>query len=175
MSKIYQEKLISCVFAKNYIKPIKDSSLCALEDNGVIRKPEINEYTTIITPNLHQGSETIYNEQRIIDEGLINMLNEFHYENETSKHKQSVLNEKLRIEEIERTKQEEMKKIEDEKKRKIEEREKRRYAKEIGEISKMIYEMLYDKIFTDDVGGDVQNPPIEGAEGGEMPQVQPVE
>lgn len=175
MSKIYQEKLISCVFAKNYINPIKNSVLSTLEDNGVIRKPEINEYTTIISPNLHQGSEMIYNEQRIIDEEIINMLNGIYCETETSKHKQSVLNEKLRLEEIERVKHEEIKKIEDEKLHKIEEREKRRYAKEIGEISKMIYEMLYDKIFTDDVGGDVQNPPIEGAEGGEMPQVQPVE
>ena len=175
MSKIYQEKLISCVFSKNYIQPIKDNVLHTLNDNGVIRKPEINEYTTIITPNLQKGAEDVYNEQYIIEQEIMQLMNNMYYDNEKEKHKQSVLNEQRRLEEIERVKQEEVKRIENEKQQKIEAREKKRYAKEIDEVTKMIYEMLYERLFSDNIGGDNQGQQGEGAEGGEMPQVQPVE
>ena len=50
MAKIYQKKLISTVFAKNYLKNLKAKTLQDLEEKGVLRKKEKNEYHTKITP-----------------------------------------------------------------------------------------------------------------------------
>ena len=59
MGKIYQQKLISILFTKNYFKNMKNKTLKDLEENGVLRKKEQNEYHTKITPSIKEECEKL--------------------------------------------------------------------------------------------------------------------
>ena len=86
MAKIYQKKLISCVFAKNYLKNIRVNALKDLEENGVLRKQEKNEYHTKIVPAIKEGCEQLLQKENSVLYGLDDMLsklskqfNKFHW------------------------------------------------------------------------------------------------
>ena len=70
MAKIYQKKLISTVFAKNYLKNLKDKKLKDLEEKGVLRTKEKNEYHTKITPAIKEGCEKLLEEENAVLYGL---------------------------------------------------------------------------------------------------------
>ena len=74
MAKIYQKKLISCVFAKNYLKNIRVNVLKDLEENGVLRKREKNEYHTKILPSIKEGCEKLLEEENSVLFDLDNLL-----------------------------------------------------------------------------------------------------
>ena len=145
MAKIYQKKLISTVFAKNYLKNIKTKALKDLEKNGVLRKPEKNEYHTKITPAIKEGCEKLLEEENAVLYGLENLLEQGYHDMIRNKHKQALENETKRKADEKRKKIEELKRQRDEKIRRRIERQRRKHEKEMEELRQQIKEELISK------------------------------
>ena len=145
MAKIYQKKLISTVFAKNYLKNIKSKTLKDLEENGVLRKKEKNEYHTKITPAIKEGCEKLLEEENAVLYGLDDLLEKGYHDMIRNKHKTALENETKRKEEEKRKKIEELKRQRDEKIRRRIERQRLKHEKEMEELRKQIKEELISK------------------------------
>ena len=145
MSKIYQKKLISCVFAKNYLKNLKSFALKDLEQNGVLRKQEENEYHTKIVPAIKVGCEKLLEEENEVLFGLDNLLESNYHDSIRNKHKTALENEQHRKDEERRLKIEELKRQRDEKLRRKQERLRRKLEKEMEELKAQIKEELISK------------------------------
>ena len=145
MAKIYQKKLISCVFAKNYLKNIRTNTLRDLEENGVLRKREKNEYHTKILPNMKEGCEKLLEEENSVLFGLDNLLENNYHEDERNKHKTALENEQKRKDEEKQKKIEELKRQRDEKIKRRIERQRRKHEKEMEELRIQIKDELLSK------------------------------
>ena len=145
MAKIYQKKLISTVFAKNYLKNIKSKALKDLEENGVLRKREKNEYHTKITPVIKDGCEKLLEEENAVLFGLDDLLEHDYHDKIRNKHKTALENEAKRKEEEKRKKIEELKRQRDEKIKRRIERQRRKHEKEMEELRKQIKDELFSK------------------------------
>ena len=145
MAKIYQKKLISTVFAKNYLKNIKSKALKDLEENGVLRKREKNEYHTKITPVIKEGCEKLLEEENAVLYGLDNLLEQGYHDMIRNKHKAALENESKRKEDEKRKKIEELKRQRDEKIRRRIERQRRKHEKEMEELRQQIKDELISK------------------------------
>ena len=145
MAKIYQRKLVSCVFAKNYLKNIRVNCLRDLEENGVLRKREKNEYHTKIVPAIKEGCEKLLEEENSVLYGLDNLLENNYHDTIRDKHKSALENEKKRKDEEKQKKIEELKRQRDEKIRRRKERERRKHEKEMEELRQQIKEELLSK------------------------------
>ena len=145
MAKIYQKKLISCVFAKNYLKNMRTNALKDLEENGVLRKREKNEYHTKILPTIKEGCEKLLEEENSVLFGLDNLLENNYHETVRNMHKTALENEQKRKDEEKKKKIEELKRQRDEKIRRRIERERRKHEKEMEELKAQIKEELISK------------------------------
>jgi hypothetical protein len=145
MAKIYQKKLISTVFAKNYLKNIKSKALKDLEENGVLRKREKNEYHTKITPVIKDGCEKLLEEENAVLFGLDDLLEHDYHDKIRNKHKTALENEAKRKEEEKRKKIEELKRQRDEKIKRRIERQRRKHEKEMEELRQQIKDELFSK------------------------------
>ena len=145
MAKIYQKKLISCVFAKNYLKNIRLNALKDLEDNGVLRKREKNEYHTKILPSIKEGCEKLLEEENSVLYGLDNLLENNYHDTIRNMHRTALENEQKRKDEERQKKLEELKRQRDEKIRRRIERERRKHEKEMEELRIQIKQELISK------------------------------
>ncbi len=145
MAKIYQKKLVSCVFAKNYLKNIRVNCLRDLEENGVLRKREKNEYHTKIVPAIKEGCEKLLEEENSVLYGLDNLLENNYHDTKRNKHKSALENEKKRKDEEKQKKIEELKRQRDEKIRRRIERERKKHEKEMEELRQQIKDELLSK------------------------------
>ena len=145
MAKIYQKKLISCVFSKNFLKNIRVNALKDLEQNGVLRKREKNEYHTKILPSMKEGCEKLLEEENSVLFGLDNLLENNYHETIRNKHKTALENEQKRKENEKQKKIEELKRQRDEKIRRRIERQRRKHEKEMEELKVQIKEELISK------------------------------
>ena len=145
MAKIYQKKLISTVFAKNYLKNIKSKALKDLEENGVLRKKEKNEYHTKITPAIKEGCEKLLEEENAVLYGLDDLLEKGYHDMIRNKHKTALENETKRKEDEKRKKIEELKRQRDEKIKRRIERQRRKHEKEMEELRQQIKDELITK------------------------------
>ena len=144
MAKIYQKKLVSCMFAKNYLKNLRDNSILALK-NSVLKKPENNQYQTNILPMLKNDTQNLYNEEEIVLDNIDQLLEETFNNNMTDKHKNAIFNENRR-KDLERDKKiNELIRKRDEKKRRRAERKRLQHLKEMEEIKDLIKEDLISK------------------------------
>lgn len=151
MRKVFQQKLISCVFAKSYLKNMKSSALSTLNDVGVLKKPETNEYQTKLLPHLKTGVEELFEVEQIVLDEVDTLFDDIYQENEKKKHIQSIENERIRKEEEDKRRQEELKRLEEEKIRRREERRRLRHEKELEELKNQIRnELLVNGQFVDD-------------------------
>ena len=145
MAKIYQKKLISCVFAKNYLKNIRLNALKDLEENGVLRKREKNEYHTKILPSIKEGCEKLLEEENSVLFGLDDLLENNYHDTIRNKHKSALENEQKRKDEEKQKKIEELKRQRDEKIRRRIERQRRKHEKEMEELKIQIKDELISK------------------------------
>ena len=145
MAKIYQKKLISCVFAKNYLKNIRINTLKDLEENGVLRKREKNEYHTKILPSIKEGCEKLLEEENSVLFGLDDLLENNYHDTIRNKHKNALENEQKRKDEEKQKKIEELKRQRDEKIRRRIERQRRKHEKEMEELKIQIKDELISK------------------------------
>jgi len=145
MAKIYQKKLISTVFAKNYLKNIKSKALKDLEENGVLRKKEKNEYHTKITPAIKEGCEKLLEEENAVLYGLDDLLEKGYHDMIRNKHKTALEKETKRKEDEKRKKIEELKRQRDEKIKRRIERQRRKHEKEMEELRQQIKDELITK------------------------------
>ena len=145
MAKIYQKKLISCVFAKNYLKNLRTTALKDLEENGVLRKREKNEYHTKILPSIKEDCEKLLQEENSVLFGLDNLLENNYHETVRNIHKTSLENEKKRKDEEKQKKIEELIRQRDEKIRRRIERQRRKHEKEMEELKIQIKDELISK------------------------------
>ena len=145
MSKIYQKKLISCVFAKNYLKNLKNFALKDLEQNGVLRKKEENEYHTKIVPAIKVGCEKLLEEENEVLFGLDNLLENNYHDSVRNQHKTALENEQHRKDEERRLKIEELERQRDEKLRRRQERLRKKHEKEMEELKAQIKDELISK------------------------------
>ena len=151
-AKTNQQKFICRVLSKNYLKTLKNTCLNSLEDTGILKKPELNEYHTKILPNLKEGLDELYSLEETVLGEVDTLFDDIYKENEKKKHVQSIENERIRKEEEERRRQEELKRIEEEKQRRREERRRLRHEKEMEELKKQIQAELFNNgQFLDDV------------------------
>ena len=118
MAKIYQKKLVSCMFAKNYLKNLKDNSILALK-NSVLKKPESNQYQNNILPMLKNETEQLYNEEEIVLGNINELLEETYNKNMTEKHNFSKKKEERRRELIYEKKVNDLIRKRDEKKKRF--------------------------------------------------------
>ena len=145
MAKIYQKKLISCVFAKNYLKNIRLNALKDLEENGVLRKREKNEYHTKILPSIKEGCEKLLEEENSVLFVLDDLLENNYHDTIRNKHKSALENEQKRKDEEKQKKIEELKRQRDEKIRRRIERQRRKHEKEMEELKIQIKDELISK------------------------------
>ena len=145
MAKIYQKKLISCVFAKNYLKNIRTNTLKDLEENGVLRKREKNEYHTKILPSIKEGCEQLLQEENSVLFGLDNLLENNYHEMLRNMHKNALESEQKRKDEEKEKKIEELKRQRDEKIRRRIERQRKKHEKEMEELKVQIRDELISK------------------------------
>ncbi len=145
MAKIYQKKLISCVFSKNYLKNIRLNALKDLEDNGVLRKREKNEYHTKILPSIKEGCEKLLEEENSVLYGLDNLLENNYHDSIRNMHRTAIENEQKRKDEERHKQIEELKRQRDEKIRRRIERQRRKHEKEMEELRIQIKEELISK------------------------------
>ena len=145
MAKIYQKKLVSCIFAKNYLKNMRVNCLRDLEENGVLRKREKNEYHTKIVPAIKEGCEKLLEEENSVLYGLDNLLENNYHDTIRDKHKSALENEKKRKDEENQKKIEELKRQRDEKIRRRIERQRRKHEKEMEELRQQIKDELLSK------------------------------
>ena len=145
MAKIYQKKLISCVFSKNYLKNIRLNALKDLEDNGVLRKREKNEYHTKILPSIKEGCEKLLEEENSVLYGLDNLLENNYHDSIRNMHRTAIENEQKRKDEERQKQIEELKRQRDEKIRRRIERQRRKHEKEMEELRIQIKEELISK------------------------------
>ena len=144
MAKIYQKKLVSCMFAKNYLKNLRDNSILSLK-NTVLKKPENNQYQTNILPMLKNDTENLYKEEEIVLGNIDQLLEETFNNNMTDKHKNAIFNENRR-KDLERDKKiNELIRKRDEKKRRRAERKRLQHLKEMEEIKDLIKDDLISK------------------------------
>ena len=92
MAKTYQKKLISCVFSKSYLKNLRTSALTTLTQN-VLKKPELNEYHTKLTPIIKNNTEKVLKEEQLVNEDIDTLLLDTFTFTQTNNHKTSVQNE----------------------------------------------------------------------------------
>ena len=145
MAKIYQKKLISCVFSKNFLKNMRVNALKDLEENGVLRKREKNEYHTKILPTMKEGCEQLLEEENSVLFGLDNLLENNYHETIRNKHKIALDNEQKRKDEEKQKKIEELKRQRDEKIRRRIVRQRKKHEKEMEELKLQIKEELLSK------------------------------
>jgi hypothetical protein len=150
MAKIYQKKLVSCMFAKNYLKNLKDNSILALK-NSVLKKPESNQYQNNILPMLKNETEQLYNEEEIVLGNINELLEETYNKNMTEKHNFSKKKEERRRELIYEKKVNDLIRKRDEKKRRKAERQRQKHLKEMEELKEQInLELILKGEFVDD-------------------------
>ena len=156
MAKIYQKKLVSCMFAKNYLKNLRDNSILSLK-NSVLKKPENNQYQTNILPMLKNDTENLYKEEEIVLGNIDQLLEETFNNNMTDKHKNAIFNENRR-KDLERDKKiNELIRKRDEKKRRRAERKRLQHLKEMEEIKDLIKDDLISKGEYVDDTNDIYN------------------
>ena len=117
VNKLHQKKLYSRVFAKQFLSKLQEHSIRDLGERGIFRNPVENEYHNNLLPHLYNKSQEINRNDFII----VNKLNEnFHnhfVQLKKDMHKQSLLNEVKRKENLEIMRLEEIEKKKEEKKR----------------------------------------------------------
>jgi hypothetical protein len=117
----HQKKLYSRVFAKQFLSKLQDHCIKDLEQRGIFRNPLENEYHNNLLPFIYKNANEINNNDFII----VNQLNETFKNNFLQKrknqHKQSLLNEVRRLENLEIIRLKEIERKKEEKKRKKEE------------------------------------------------------
>ena len=157
MAQTYQKKLISRVFAKNCLKDLKTLSLKNLEDNGVLRKKEKNEYHTKIVPQMREQCESLLEEENNVLYGLDDLLENCYNDTILNQHKVSLENEKKRKDEEKRKKIEELRKQKEEKIRRRLERQRKKHEKEMEQLKTQIKEDLISKGEYVDSCSDIYN------------------
>lgn len=157
MGKVFQKKLMSCVYSKKTLSNLKNSSLTALEVNGLLRKPLKNEYQTKLLPFLHRQNEEIYNNEQIVLDEIDSLFDDLYKQNISQTHKEFVEKERIRKEEEEKRRQEELKRKEEERIRRREERLRRKHEKELEALKDQIKKQLFTTAEFVDDWGDISN------------------
>jgi hypothetical protein len=121
LNKIYQKKLYSRVFAKQFLSKFQDLSIKDLQERGVLRNPIVNEFHNDLLPYIYNNTNELNKNEILIIENLNDFYNNLFYQKKKEMHKQSLLNEIKRKENLEIKRLEEIEKRKEEKIRRKEE------------------------------------------------------
>jgi len=121
LNKLHQKKLFARVFSKQSLSNIKEHSFKDLEQKGVFRNPIEIEYNNSLLPYLYKHSQEITSNDFIIVDKLNDTFKHHCLNVKQGMHKQSLLNEVKRkenlkikrLEEIQRRKEEKLRKREE--------------------------------------------------------------
>jgi hypothetical protein len=144
MAKTYQKKLISCVFSKSYLKNLRINALNSLNQN-VLKKPELNEYHTKLTPIIKNNTEKVLKEEQLVNEDIDSLLQDTFNFNQRNNHKKSVENEYKRKAEIRQQKINVLLEEREAKKKRRAERARKRHERDIKLLIKQIQDELLVK------------------------------
>lgn len=152
LTKIFQKKLCSRTIAKQYISPIRDSSIKTLEQHSVFKNPEVNDYFTSLLPELLSLAENYHRNDYVVLNKLNEMLKTSRYNDSINTHRQAIIKDQKRREEEIQNIIKRKEEVEAEKLSQKEERRRRRHERVINELRKTITsELLVHKEFVDDV------------------------
>lgn len=152
LTKMFQQKLVSRTISKNYLSKLMNNTLSNLEQKGVFKKPEVDEYYTELLPELQTLAETNYKNDYLIVKGLNDMLTIKHRNNCINKHREAIQKEKDRKEEEERNRLLRKQQEEEQRQKEKEERRRRRHERLLNEIRKTITEeLLVNSEFAEDI------------------------
>jgi hypothetical protein len=153
----YQKKLFTRQFAKEYLSKLKDNTLRALEERGVLRNPLANQFQNNLLNHIFNNAESIKNS----DYQIINNLNkafEDHFSNnKKSSHRQALEGHKQKLNEI---KQMNLLELERKKQEKLERRAeaiRKKKEKELAILKKAIEEEFISKLEIVDIPENVYN------------------
>jgi hypothetical protein len=144
MAKTYQKKLISCVFSKSYLKNLRTSALNTLTQN-VLKKPELNEYHTKLTPIIKNNTERVLKEEQLVNEDIDTLLQDTFTFTQKNNHKTSVQNEYQRKANIRQQKINELLQEREAKKKRRAERARKRHERDMKLLIKEIQDELFVK------------------------------
>lgn len=152
MTKIFQRKLCSRTIAKQFLCPLRDTSVKTLEQHSIFKNPEVNAYFTTLLPEVENLAETYHRNDYVVVNKLNEMLKINRYNNNVNAHREAIIKEQQRREEEKQSIIKRKEEIEAEKVRQKEERRRRRSERVINELRKTITsELLVNKEFADDV------------------------
>ena len=144
MAKTYQKKLISCVFSKSYLKNLRTNALNTLNQN-VLKKPELNEYHTKLTPIIKNKTEKVLKEEQLVNEDIEVLLQDTFTFTQKNNHKTSVQNEYKRKANIRQQKINELLQEREAKKKRRAERARKRHERDLKLLIKEIQDELFVK------------------------------
>ena len=84
------------MYSSNRFNRFGNNTLSNLEQKGVFKKPEVDEYYTELLPELQTLAETNYKNDYLIVKGLNDMLTIKHRNNCINKHREAIQKEKDR-------------------------------------------------------------------------------
>jgi len=147
---LHQKKLYSRVFAKQLLSSLEKNSIKDLEDRGIFRNPLENEFYNNLLPHIFKSSEDLNKNDYLI----VNELNE-NFRSHFSKikketHKESLLNEVKRLEQLEIMRLEEIERKKEEKRRKREEILRIRKENELKKLKQLIQTELMNQMELND-------------------------
>ena len=150
ITKMFQQKLITRKLAKQYVNKLINNSYKKLEQRGILKTADANDFFTELLPEIQFFSEENFN----LDKKLLNifeLLKNNNFNSNIEKHKISILNEKKRLENNEKIRQilheRELKEIQ----RKKEERARKKHEKKLQEIrNKIKSELMSNSEWTED-------------------------
>ena len=142
MAKIFQKKLLSRTLSKNYLSQLFNNSMNILGKRGKFRNPEVDDYFTVILPEIIEIAQKEKEDDYKYSNGFIEMMKNAIKLRNIEKHRTAIQKEKQRKEK-EREDYLLKKKLEaEEKERQKEERRRRRHERKLNELKKEIQEEL---------------------------------
>lgn len=155
LNKVHQKKLYSRVFAKQYLSKLQNNSIRDLSEKGIFRNPLENEYYNNLLPYFYGSSEEINKNDFLI----VNKLNE-NFKTQSLKtksdiHKQSLMNEIKRLENLEIKRLEEIERKKEEKKTKKAEILRIKRENELITLKKLIEQELISQMELNDEPNEI--------------------
>lgn len=142
LTKMFQQKLLCRKIGKQYINKLMNNTISKIEERGILKTADANDFYTDLLPEIQELAETNYTTD-LKYYNVFNLLNTNYNKSNIEAHKNSILKEKARLANNERIRQILHERELAEKQRQKEERARRRHEKMLNLIRDKIKAELF--------------------------------
>lgn len=158
LAKVFQKKLVCRTISKSYLGNLLHNTLDVLGKRGKFKSKEVDEYFTLLLPNLFNIAEKENTNDYKYSGGFTEMINKAVKNKNYKTHRDAIQREKERRAK-EKADYELKKKLEaEEKERQRQERRRRRHERKLNELRKAIQEeLLVNSEWTEEMTDNIYN------------------